>query len=55
MVDSFLWAFLYEKAQILGFFFPRKKLHINIDKNGFGYILGDISINSSGHSAAIYL
>jgi hypothetical protein len=32
-----------------GLLFPRKKLYINLDKNGLGYILGNCFTNSFGH------
>jgi hypothetical protein len=49
------WLFIFlkitEVAQFLDYFFSRKKLCINFDKNGLGYILGDFFTNSSGHAA----
>jgi hypothetical protein len=33
------------------FFQCKGYLHINVDKNGLGYILHDLSTNSSGHPA----
>jgi hypothetical protein len=39
-------------TKILGYFFPRKKLYINFDYSGLGYILGvTFFTDSSGHPA----
>jgi hypothetical protein len=35
-----------------GYFAPRLKLYINLDKNVLGYIVGDLFPNSSDHPAA---
>jgi hypothetical protein len=32
-------------------FFPQYRIRDNFDKNGLGYILGDVFTNSSGHHA----
>jgi hypothetical protein len=50
---TFLFGQLFENyrasPKIWTTFFPRKKLCINFDKSGLGYILGDFFTNSSGH------
>jgi hypothetical protein len=43
-------SFLLQNQPVLGIFFPRKKLCINSDKNGLGYIQGEFLANSFGHS-----
>jgi hypothetical protein len=40
---------LHKKTKCWGNFRPRKKLWINFDKNGLGYILGGFFADSSGH------
>jgi hypothetical protein len=45
--DSFLWPVF---LKIVGFFSTVRVLHVNLDKNVLGYILGDFFTNSSGHS-----
>jgi hypothetical protein len=40
-----------EAAHIFGLLFPWLRLHINLDKNGSGHILGEFFTNSYGHSA----
>jgi hypothetical protein len=37
----------------LGYFIPKNRLCINFDKNGLGYILGDLFTNSSGFGQCI--
>jgi hypothetical protein len=36
-------------TKLLGYFFPRKNLCINFDKNGLGYILGHFYTNATDH------
>jgi hypothetical protein len=38
-------------SHYIGRFLTRKKLCIDFDRNGLGYILGDFCTNSSGHPA----
>jgi hypothetical protein len=40
---------LHKKTKCWGNFSPRKKLCINFDNNGLGYILGGFFTDSSGH------
>jgi hypothetical protein len=42
------WKF-QKQQNFSGYFFPRKKLCINFDKNELGHILADFSTTSSGH------
>jgi hypothetical protein len=44
--DRLLWTVLrnlQKQPKFLGYFFPRKKLLVNFDKNGLGHTLGDFS------------
>jgi hypothetical protein len=50
-LGSFLKIIYLSSTNLWVTFFHGKKLCINFDKNGLGYILGDFFTSSSGHPA----